>query len=613
MSSGKQRHHRAALGAGAILGLFGAILHFAGCGLSTAGTAEQPTGSLCNTAQDCDDKNACTDDECSTDKFCSNTPKTGGGPDDDNDCTTDACTAGVESHTAEADGTSCKAGVGTGICMTGACIVKCSSDAVCDDKNACTTDSCDLATKNCDHGKLNGPEPGVTPIKGDCKAALCVAGVPQIVDDNTDVPDENDCKKAVCAAGVLTVSNLAAETACGAMAKLKCDGNGTCANCASAMDCTVPNSCQIAACTGGSCIPTFAPVGTAPPDQQMPNDCTKIVCDGSGNADPQPDPTDLPADDGNSCTTEECNSDVPVHDPLPNIGKPCSGGVCNNLANCVQCIADANCPGGKCNPQFQCVQCLTATDCNDGVACTVDACTSQACVHMPMAALCDDMNVCTNDSCNPASGCQHANNTAACATDNNGCTDDICNGGACTHPNNTSACNDGNACTTGDVCSNGSCNGMQMSCGAAPQCKKAGNPTCSGGTCQYVDDDGAACPADGNPCTTDTCSGGACTHPPVSDGTSCGGGTMCVGSTLTSALVCMTGMCKGGSSGACPNGYACLNGTTCQSCSDGMKDGGETDKDCGGGAPCGKCGGGKSCMNNSDCTNGNCKPDNTCN
>jgi hypothetical protein len=46
---------------------------------------------------------------------------------------------------------------------------------------------------------------------------------------------------------------------------------------------------------------------------------------------------------------------------------------------------------------------------------------------------CDDANVCTNDSCDPVSGCAHANNTAACA--------------------------DGNACTTGDTCRGGVCSG----------------------------------------------------------------------------------------------------------------------------------------------------------
>ena len=41
--------------------------------------------------------------------------------------------------------------------------------------------------------------------------------------------------------------------------------------------------------------------------------------------------------------------------------------------------------------------------------------------------------MCTTDSCNPATGCVYANNTASCS--------------------------DGNACTTGDTCSGGMCTG----------------------------------------------------------------------------------------------------------------------------------------------------------
>src|SRR5262249_38699951 len=46
---------------------------------------------------------------------------------------------------------------------------------------------------------------------------------------------------------------------------------------------------------------------------------------------------------------------------------------------------------------------------------------------------CDDGNVCTDDACDPVSGCGHTNNSASC--------------------------DDGNACTTGDVCVEGACTG----------------------------------------------------------------------------------------------------------------------------------------------------------
>ncbi len=95
---------------------------------------------------------------------------------------------------------------------------------------------------------------------------------------------------------------------------------------------------------------------------------------------------------------------------------------------------------------------------------------------------CDDDNPCTDDSCDPQSGCQHVNNNNSCddgnlctmldvcsagscggtvvvCDDSNFCTTDVCNPAlGCTFTNNTLACDDGNVCTTGDVCGGGICN-----------------------------------------------------------------------------------------------------------------------------------------------------------
>jgi hypothetical protein len=44
---------------------------------------------------------------------------------------------------------------------------------------------------------------------------------------------------------------------------------------------------------------------------------------------------------------------------------------------------------------------------------------------------CNDNNVCTDDGCNPATGCVYTNNTLPC-TDNNACTEnDACSAGVC--------------------------------------------------------------------------------------------------------------------------------------------------------------------------------------
>jgi hypothetical protein len=71
--------------------------------------------------------------------------------------------------------------------------------------------------------------------------------------------------------------------------------------------------------------------------------------------------------------------------------------------------------------------------CSDGNACTVgDTCGGGFCVG-GAAPNCNDGNPCTDDSCDPASGCNHLDNNAPC--------------------------NDGLSCTTGDTCKNGACAG----------------------------------------------------------------------------------------------------------------------------------------------------------
>jgi CSLREA domain-containing protein len=64
--------------------------------------------------------------------------------------------------------------------------------------------------------------------------------------------------------------------------------------------------------------------------------------------------------------------------------------------------------------------------------------------------VCDDGNPCTDDSCDPTTGCVHENNTAMC-DDGDACTThDACANGTCAGPVATD-CDDGNSCTA-DSC-----------------------------------------------------------------------------------------------------------------------------------------------------------------
>ncbi len=264
----------------------------------------------------------------------------------------------------------------------------------------------------------------------------------------------------------------------------------------------------------------------------------------------------------------------------------CTDGIDNDGDGKVDC-ADADC---------------TNQACNDNSLCTSnDRCANLQC--QGTAISCDDANVCSTDSCNPATGCVHANNTASC-NDGNACTTaDTCSGGACiggsapncndgnvcttdscsasagcVHANNTASCNDGNACTTADTCSGGACIG-----GSAPNCDD-GN-VCTTDSCSpasgCVHADNTASCNDGNVCTTaDTCSGGICvggSAPNCDDGNvcttdSCNAVSGCVhtnntascddNNVCTTSSICMNGTCQGINLLNCDDGDGCT-GDSC--------------------------------------------------
>jgi hypothetical protein len=102
----------------------------------------------------------------------------------------------------------------------------------------------------------------------------------------------------------------------------------------------------------------------------------------------------------------------------------------------------------------------TAVVCDDADLCTTDSCNpATGCVFAPVA--CSDGDVCNGtETCNPADGQCVAGTPLSC-DDGSVCTLDTCSGGACQHAaaNQGGACDDGSACTTGDACNNGVCAG----------------------------------------------------------------------------------------------------------------------------------------------------------
>ncbi|HEY3123501.1 MAG TPA: hypothetical protein VGK70_05510 [Thermoanaerobaculia bacterium] len=94
------------------------------------------------------------------------------------------------------------------------------------------------------------------------------------------------------------------------------------------------------------------------------------------------------------------------------------------------------------------VECLVDADCNDNNACNTDACVSNVCQHT--AINCNDDLFCTDDSCNPASGCVHT--AHVCVDDGNICTDEVCNEAADTCDHIFDASNDESCAPSVEFC-----------------------------------------------------------------------------------------------------------------------------------------------------------------
>eukprot|EP01084_Bolivina_argentea_P111633 199117_1 len=162
-----------------------------------------------------------------------------------------------------------------------------------------------------------------------------------------------------------------------------------------------------------------------------------------------------------------------------------------------QCVADVDCDDENictddiCDRIVGCINKNNNNGCDSGDFCTVnDICNNGVCTSGSDKE-CDDANQCTDDSCNPASGCINENNNNAC-NDGNPCSEN------CINANNDNACDDGDACTTDDKCSNGLCGGMDVDCNDNNQCT---DDKCDAttGNCINANNDNAC--DDGDICT----------------------------------------------------------------------------------------------------------------
>ncbi len=533
----------------------------------TDDACDAKTGFCANTANTaaCDDGNACTaGDVCKSGKCEPGAPNS---CDDKNVCTADSCDPAKGGCINAAQDGKCDDGnvcTSDDACKGGKCEGK---GTACDDGNACTTDTCDAATGNC----VFKVTPGATCDDGSactdkdvCANNGKCAGTTKVCDDG------NPC----------TTDNCDAKTGCGAAPNTAaCDDGNLCTD----GDACKDGKCQGGAakpcndsnpCTDDTCDPKVANGCVFTPNTAPCNAgdvCQAAACK-AGKCEPAAGPKDC--NDKNDCTTDTCDPKTGCVNTAAADGSACGSAndLCQQPAKCktgkceggakLSCDDGNACTNDSCDPKTGCAFAPNTNPCDDGNACTIGdkcgvvagkgaTCTAGSGIDL---ATCDDKNACTTDSCDPKIGCAHVNNTAACDDGSKCTTGDVCAAGKCAGKA-SGQCDDGNPCTN-DNCDakTGDCNwtGTTGACDDGNACttgEACAASKCTGGTAKSCDDK--------NACTTDSCDAkaGTCVNAPGNDGGACDDASAC-----TSGDACAAGKCAGKAK-VCDDANACTDDT----------------------------------------------------
>jgi hypothetical protein len=276
---------------------------------------------------------------------------------------------------------------------------------------------------------------------------------------------------------------------------------------------------------------------------QLPGDCKKSECDGSGAIIATNDNTDV-SDDSNPCTTDACSGGIGSHTPVA-AGIACGAGqVCDAAGSCVGCVAAATCPGVD-------DECKTRT-------CTANVC-GFSFTAAGTAVAAQTAADCKKNQCDGAGVIVPVADNTDLPVDNLQCTSDVCTAGAPSNPPTASgsACsqNGGTTCNGTGQCvqcvTASTCPGQDTECQTrtcvASTCGFAftasGTPTsaqtasncqknqCNGAGAIVAVADNTDVPVDGNACTSDVCTAGVPSNPPTASGSACsvGANTTCNG------------------------------------------------------------------------------------
>ncbi len=547
------------------------------------GTDSCQNGVCIHSETGCDDGVSCTDDPCSEGTCGPHTPNNAL-CDDGNPCTNDICDRWEDCQHDLLLGQGCTDAwtcTETDQCVSdGEGGAECSgtpNDALCNDDDPCTIDTCTPSDPSADAaGCLFVEDPGCVDGDTDGDAASC--------------PPELDCCSAGgellsgwCLIGGACVADGVAnpESAC-QVCEAATNGydwtvlsNG--ASCDDDNICTTGTVCQDGVCAGNPVRGQCADLSFCYED----NDCASTgwpvclmglcggvldnICQDNSWCVPYGntcDPFVLACDDGDPGTSDEI----------------CVNGEC--LAQGCQCSEINDCCDG-CNVINEGGSCT-----GDGIDCTTDSCVSGVCTHELDPGYCVISDTCYTDTTeNPENECQLCDVGAGTS--------------AWTDKGDGESCSDGSLCTLVDTCQSGSCvGGEPVVCTASDQCHTAG--TCDPGTGNCSDPakpDGSGCD-DSDFCTAgDSCQGGSCqsgtpvvcepldachdagvcnpatgicSDPPKDNGFACDDGNLC-----TEGDTCQSGECQPGDPVVCTASDQCHNAGTCDpgtgDCSDPQK------------------------------------------
>jgi cysteine-rich repeat protein len=415
-------------------------------------------------------------------------------------------------------------------------------EETCDDSDPCTEGTC--MAEGCVQEPLDGIECSDNDActEGDhCEEGMCV-GAPVMCDDS------NICTEDICVDG-------------------NCVFEPAFAPCDDENPCTAGDQCL-----DGACLGTQLPCDCSSDEdcQELEDDdkCTgSLVCDLSAIpyvciVDEEtvvecPEPEGINAlclqiacdAETGECGFEPDNNEAACDDQNPcTLGDVCTEGVCSGLIP-VNCADDNPCTDDSCDPATGCGHIANLDPCFDGDFCTIgDQCKDGMC-GAGTSADCDDANVCTTDGCNPAVGCLHTAAESDC-DDGSLCTlQDHCDAGMCVSQNVLN-CDDSNVCTS-DICDPlKGCEHLDNSlpCNDGNLCTP--KDICQAGICIGT---GLLPCDDNNVCTTDSCDlVTGCLHEAVEG--SCDDGNPC-----TTVDECQAGACVGTGIADCHDSNVCTD------------------------------------------------------